>query len=738
MTAPVTNSPLVKANIPHSTTDTLEKNDLGVIIVQQHQWDNPKNPLDLTSKTSKSPQNQPLSLLPSRISTLAANQEKEKNVATGRETARTPNKAQAQETKPKQQKQPENANQREIRLQRNRRTTRERRDKQRAEVEAKRQQIAELAMRNDALRQKIQNKLQELAGGPGASNDTSGIIEKMNLLVSSFTHAGTNVTRNNGRPLGTIPPLSDSHLPTTSSLPVKEEFKQALRELLVQHIRSKQTPQELPPQHAQIHGSHQTAQTQPRPDVDNAGRLWKHEKRCQHQYQLQHYQPQQQPAQRLQLIHDPHRNAQLQSLRRRGHGIWHDENALDERKKAPDYQGVPKGGTKEQHLSYHHQSQEPGEKRQRIRQDHEIALHQWHSPDHRQDQPLIDHRWQQLKEEEEQKGDDGGKGGGEEQEQGMREDEKSPSKDWQQGLSGDFSHEDHQRQQLDRQLQQMIKDQTQGQELRERERKTRAESDLAQPQEDKNFSYNMYKKQDKANDKCAIQTEQVQQYLEDHRQRMMYQNEMMSMSPHAQDSQQQNFHYPNHLNDRVDDQQHEPRANDQHFQPQRQNSQRYISKCDQMSHRQSQRIVRRYLEQQSQRIARCLVRHHLLGWQEAPTIGQKHGIDAVRTDKQTDIYYREEATPNQADLQMQSCGATQQKWKLQQWAKEGQDQYQDQIATEQGQEEQPYHVDMKGDLSLDQRNQLADFLQWQMEQIETGGVITQCLELSEKKDSMSN
>jgi len=122
--------------------------------------------------------------------------------------------------KPKLKKQPENANQKEMRLQRNRITAKARRDKQRAEVDAKQRQITELAIRNNVLRQKIQNKLQELIGGPGV-DDKSAIREKMNLLVSSFTHGGTSsATQDNGRSLDNIPPSSDSLFHVT--LPAKK------------------------------------------------------------------------------------------------------------------------------------------------------------------------------------------------------------------------------------------------------------------------------------------------------------------------------------------------------------------------------------------------------------------------------------------------------------------------------------------------------------------------------------
>ena len=117
---------------------------------------------------------------------------------------------------------------------------------------------------------------------------------------------------------------------------------------------------------------------------------------------------------------------------------------------------------------------------------------------------MIDYRRQQhLKEGEE--GEDGG-GGGERQR--IRQDDNTRlSKDWHQVLGnlrqrlsggGFLSHEDDQRQLLDRQ-QQQVKDQTQDQTLgAHQERKHADELDVAQSlQEDRNYQHDTSLKKDK-------------------------------------------------------------------------------------------------------------------------------------------------------------------------------------------------------------------------------------------------
>ena len=320
----------------------------------------------------------------------------------------TPNNNGLAQTKPTRKKQPESENQKEIRLQRSRLMAKLRRERLRAENNAKQRQKIELLIQNNVLRQKIQNKVQELIGGPGV-DDTSGIREKMNLLVSSFTSSrctNNNATRDNGngRSLHTVPPSPDSQLPV---LPATEECNDALRQLLLYQERSMQTPQL--PQGAHLHDSQQRPQ---RPHLNSDGP------------RQQQHQPQQ-----LQLIYDQHQtlaelysirrqqlqqavhsndveqespcDAQRQQLSKEEQGTCHDEIALDEMQKAPDHhhQGELNGiiCEEEEQLAADYRRQELRKKRQRIRQD-EIALHKRHE----QELQMIDYRWQQLKKEEEE------------------------------------------------------------------------------------------------------------------------------------------------------------------------------------------------------------------------------------------------------------------------------------------------------------------------------------------------
>ena len=725
------NNLITTANIPHSTEDKPEHESLGVIV--QQQWQHPERPIGITGgNTSKSrlhvassPLDPHLRASPTtNTSSLAANQETGEKVATTGREVTTPNKEQAQ-IKPRPKKQPENANQKEIRLERNRRTAKARREKQLAETDAKQQKITELAIQNNVLRQKIQNKLQELVG-LGVYDAASAINEKMNLLVSSFT-LGTSATRENERSsLDGMPP-SDSLLPVASS--TTEEFNKALQ-LLLQQERSKHNPQQL--KDAQLHGPQQALQ---RPQ----------------QQQQQHLNttsnaPQQQQQQQL-LVYDQHRTppVELYSIRVRqlqqqvvhsndreqqspcyaGQGMCHDEIALDQKQKATDYQGELKGilCEKDRQLA-DHRRQELRKKRQRIRQD-EIALHQRH----KQEQQMIDYRRQQLKEEEEEVD-----GGGERQ--SIQEDRRnSLSQDCQQQvlgnlrqkLSGGFSHETDQRQLLDRQ-QQQVKDQTLNQKLGANQERKNAKLDVAQRlQEDQNHDQQDTSNLNYEKDQCAIQAEQNRRRLEDHRQRM-HQNEI-SMSQQAQ-SQQQNDHYPNHLKDQEEDQKQEPREDYQGFRQQRRpplNNQRYIFHCDdQMSLTQNQSITR-YCEQHQEQQTTTDQNQQLFGWQEGQI--EQHVIDVQQMNKQADTYDREEHEPQADQQQQRGTGRQEQE---QQWAQQGQYQCEDQVAAERGRQEH-LHEGMEDDLSLAQRNQLAGFLQQQMEQIGREES-TQCLETTEKKD----